>query len=460
MIDYNKIGFKCGIEIHQQLDTHKLFCNCPSEIRKDEPDFIIKRYLRASAGETGEVDIAAKHEQKKAKQFIYQGYDDTTCLVETDDEPPRAPNQEALLIALQVAELLDAKIVDKIQFMRKVVIDGSNTSGFQRTALVARDGKLKLNNKVINIPVICLEEDACQAIKRTKDDDTYNLSRLGIPLIEIATAPDISSPQECQLVAEHLGMLLRSTGKAKRGIGTIRQDVNVSISKGARVEVKGFQELKSIPKVIDYEIDRQLTLVKKHKKIQKEVRKAEPDMTTSFLRPMPGASRMYPETDIKPIEVTNELLKKVPKIRLIKDLIKEVEKKYKLGKELSVEIIKKGVDIDKFARKYPNIRVEFIAQTLINSPKEVKKRYGLKLNVVEIISPIFEKLNDGEITKEAVFELVVLIAQGKKPNYNKYKPVSEGNKGAPVNALMGILMSKYRGKIDGKKAMELIKKYA
>jgi Glu-tRNA(Gln) amidotransferase subunit E-like FAD-binding protein len=356
--------------------------------------------------------------------------------------------------------------------MRKVVIDGSNTSGFQRTALVARDGKLKLNNKVINIPVICLEEEACQATKRTKDIDTYNLSRLGIPLIEITTAPDISSPQECQQVAEHLGMLLRSTGKAKRGIGTIRQDVNVSISKGARVEVKGFQELKSIPRVVDYEIKRQLGLIKKHKKPQKEVRKAEPDMTTSFLRPMPGASRMYPETDIKPIEVTGELLGQVPKVKLIKDQIKEVVKKYKIHKELAVEIVKKGVNIDKFVVDYPNISVEFIAQTLLNSPKELKKRYGLKLNVVEIVGPIFEKLNNGEITKEAVFELIILIAQGKKPNYNKYKPVSKEsiveeikkviakNKGAPVNALMGILMSKYRGKIDGKKAIELIKKYS
>ncbi|MBL7050676.1 Glu-tRNA(Gln) amidotransferase subunit GatE [Candidatus Woesearchaeota archaeon] len=472
MIDYNKLGFKCGIEIHQQLDTHKLFCNCPSEIRKDVPDFIIKRYLRASAGETGKIDIAAKHEQKKAKQFLYQGYDDTTCLVETDDEPPHTPNQEALLITLQVAKLLNAKIVDKIQFMRKVVIDGSNTSGFQRTALIARDGHIILNKKKIGISVILLEEEACQAIKRTKDVDTYNLSRLGIPLIEIATAPDIKSPQECQQVAEHLGMLLRSTGKAKRGIGTIRQDVNVSISKGERVEVKGFQDLKSIPKVIDYEIKRQLSLIKKHKKITRDVRKAEPDMTTSFSRPMPGASRMYPETDVKTIEVTDKLLKQIPHVKLIKDQIKEITKKYNLNKELSTAIIKKGIAIDKFTTDYPNIPAEFIAQTLINSPKELRKRYGLKLDIYKIINPIFEKLNGNKITREAVFELILTIAQGKKPNYNKYKPISEEgvteevkqviakNKGAPVNALMGILMSKYRGKIDGKKAMELIKKYS
>lgn len=472
MIDYNKIGFKCGIEIHQQLNTTKLFCNCLSEIRKDEPDFIIKRYLRASAGETGNVDVAAKHEQKKAKQFIYQGYDDTTCLVETDDEPPHPPNQEALLTALQIAKLLNAKMVDKIQFMRKVVIDGSNTSGFQRTALIARDGYINVNKKKIGISVILLEEEACQAIKRTKDADTYNLSRLGIPLIEIATAPDIKSPQECQQVAEHLGMLLRSTGKVKRGIGTIRQDVNVSISRGARVEVKGFQDLKSIPKVIDYEIQRQISLIKKHKKVTKDVRKAEPDMTTSFSRPMPGASRMYPETDIKPIEVTDKLLKQIPHVKLIKDQIKEITKKYNLNKELSAAIIKKGIAIDKFTTNYSNIPVEFIAQTLINTPKELKKRYNAELNILTIIDPIFEKLNNQEITKEAVFELMVLIAQGKKPDYNKYKPVSEEgvteevkqviakNKGAPVNALMGILMSKYRGKIDGKKAMELIKKYS
>ena len=206
MLNYQKLGFKCGIEIHQQLNTNKLFCKCPSEIRKDNPDFTVNRSLRVSAGETGKVDIAAKHESKKAKSFLYQGYYDSTCLVETDDEPPNKFNHDALLTALQVSKLLSAKIVDKIQFMRKVVIDGSNISGFQRTALVARNGHINVHGKKINIPAICLEEESCQVIKKSDNQDTYNLSRLGIPLIEIATSPDIVSSAHCKAVAEHLGI--------------------------------------------------------------------------------------------------------------------------------------------------------------------------------------------------------------------------------------------------------------
>ena len=470
MPNYQKLGFKCGIEIHQQLNTTKLFCKCPSEIRKDTPDFTINRSLRVSAGETGKVDIAAKHESKKAKSFLYQGYYDTTCLVEADDEPPNEVNHDALLTTLQVSKLLNAKIVDKIQFMRKVVIDGSNVSGFQRTALVARNGYITIQGKKINIPAICLEEEACQTIKRSTNQDIYNLSRLGIPLIEIATSPDIVSPKQCKVVAEHLGMILRSTNKVKRGIGTIRQDVNVSIKKGARVEVKGFQDLRNIPKVINYEVERQLSLAKKGKRVLEEVRKAEPNLTTSFLRPMPGASRMYPETDIMPIEVTKELLLTIPKITLIKDQIKKLQKKYGLTEILSSNIIKLGIDIDAFIENHPNINANFIAQSLIEFPKEIKKRYNLEVNINLFEIPL-NKLGLKEITREAVFEIMIELAKGKKPNYNKYKPVSEKetltdikniilkNKGASINALMGQVMSKYRGKIDGKKVMQLLKKH-
>ncbi|MFH1505869.1 MAG: Glu-tRNA(Gln) amidotransferase subunit GatE, partial [archaeon] len=261
-LDYKKLGFKAGIECHQQLEGKKLFCSCPTTIRKDKPDFTITRKLRASAGETGEVDQAALHEQKKDKYFIYQCYEDTTCLVETDSEPPHPINQDALKTCLQVSMMLNCKIVDEIQVMRKTVVDGSNTSGFQRTALVGRDGYLMLGNKKIRIPSVCLEEEACQVIERKKDHDVYNLSRLGIPLIEIATEPDMATPEEAKEVAAKIGMILRSTGACKRGIGSIRQDVNLSIKGGARTEVKGFQDYKSIPKVIEKETERQINLIK------------------------------------------------------------------------------------------------------------------------------------------------------------------------------------------------------
>ncbi|GAF96681.1 unnamed protein product, partial [marine sediment metagenome] len=147
----------------------------------------------------------------------------STCLVELDEEPPRPINQEAIGIALEISLLLKAKIIDEIQVMRKIVIDGSNVSGFQRTALIATDGYIETSLGEVRIPVICLEEEAAKKIKETKDSATYRLDRLGIPLIEIATEPDIKNPEHAKETASLLGMILRSTGKVKRGLGTIRQ---------------------------------------------------------------------------------------------------------------------------------------------------------------------------------------------------------------------------------------------
>ncbi len=146
-MNYEKIGFKCGLEIHQQLEGKKLFCNCPTNIKKEKPDFIFTRRLRASAGESGKIDKAAEHEQNKSKIFEYQGYHDVCCLVELDEEPPHPVNKDALEAALMTAKLLNMKINDSIQFMRKTVIDGSNVSGFQRTALIGQNGYIELNGK-------------------------------------------------------------------------------------------------------------------------------------------------------------------------------------------------------------------------------------------------------------------------------------------------------------------------
>ena len=157
-LDYEKIGLKCGIEIHQQLDTKKLFCTCPSVIRDDKHDYEITRRLNLVSGESGEIDAAALHEKERERYFVYQGYMDSICLVELDEEPPHVMNSESLDIVLQVALMLKAKVVDEIQVMRKTVIDGSNTGGFQRTSLVARNGSLNSSNGVITIPTISIEE--------------------------------------------------------------------------------------------------------------------------------------------------------------------------------------------------------------------------------------------------------------------------------------------------------------
>lgn len=254
-MDYNAIGLVSGLEIHQQLDTRtKLFCGCPTTVRPvEEHDGEFCRYLRATASELGEIDRAAEEEMKQVRRFRYLAYD-TTCLVENDDEPPSPLNEEALAVTLEVARTFGMTPIEQVHVMRKLVIDGSNTSGFQRTALVAVGGVLP-NGGVVES--ICLEEEAAQRV----EDACFSLDRLGIPLVEITTSPCLHSPEEVQETAAYIGMVLRSTGRVKRGIGTIRQDLNVSIRDGARVEIKGVQELDLIAEVVRREVARQQGLL-------------------------------------------------------------------------------------------------------------------------------------------------------------------------------------------------------
>lgn len=254
-MDYKGLGLVAGIEIHQQLDTkEKLFCHCPTTLRDvAEHDYEFSRFLRATVSEMGEIDRAAKEEMKRDRKFLYYAYD-TTCLVENDEEPPAHLNDEALAVSLTIAKMFGMTPVPQVHTMRKLVIDGSNTSGFQRTALVAFNGALP-NGGLIE--TICLEEEAAQRVK----DEVFSLDRLGIPLVEITTAPCMHTPEDVLKVAEHIGMVLRSTGKVKRGLGTIRQDVNISIAAGARVEIKGVQELDLIAEVVRREVQRQQSLL-------------------------------------------------------------------------------------------------------------------------------------------------------------------------------------------------------
>lgn len=262
-LDYKKIGLACGLELHQQLDTGKLFCNCPSKIIKDgtKPDCVVRRKLRAVSSEAGEIDLTASHEQKKDKTFIYQFYNSCNCLVELDCQPPLPPNQEAVKLAIIISKLTNSTLVQKSHIMRKQVIDGSNVSGFQRTMLVSTDGNLDFDFGKVRIDKILLEEDAARPVERKDNEAIYSLDRLGIPLIELVVWHDIHTPEDVKKVALFIGQLFRSTGKAKRGLGSIRQDINISIADGARVEIKGTQDLDMIPEIVKREIVRQLNLL-------------------------------------------------------------------------------------------------------------------------------------------------------------------------------------------------------
>lgn len=262
-VDYSKVGLKVGIEIHQQLDTaHKLFCSCDSELSTMEPTVTFYRRLRPTQSELGEVDPAAAFEFERGRGFLYEAGPRTSCLVEMDEEPPHNLNEEAVDICLSVALLLKSRPVDEVHVMRKIVIDGSNTTGFQRTCIIALGGRVETGGKMIPLQTICLEEDAARKIGEDGLTTHYRIDRLCIPLIEIATAPAVRSPKEAERVALALGGVLRATRRVKRGLGTIRQDLNVSIRGGALIEIKGVQELGLISRVVEYEVQRQLSLMK------------------------------------------------------------------------------------------------------------------------------------------------------------------------------------------------------
>jgi glutamyl-tRNA(Gln) amidotransferase subunit E len=260
--DYDELGLVAGLEIHQQLDTAtKLFCQCPTELREPaESTRRFTRYLHPTRSELGEIDDAALEESRVDREFEYLAYD-STCLVEEDDEPPHELDAEALETTLEVAQLMDMNPVDQAHVMRKIVVDGSNTSGFQRSTLIATGGAIETSDGPVGIEDLLLEEESAQRVAETDDGVRYSLDRLGIPLVEIGTSPDISTPEQALEAAERIGMLLRSTGKVKRGLGTIRQDVNVSIAEGARVEIKGVQSLDDIDDIVRNEAARQVELV-------------------------------------------------------------------------------------------------------------------------------------------------------------------------------------------------------
>ncbi len=603
-MDYKKLGLKCGLEIHQQLDTAKLFCSCPSNLRDEKPDILVKRKLRAVAGETGDIDVAALMEMMKNKYFVYEGYSDSTCLVEFDEEPPHPMNKEALNVALQVSLMLKAKVVDEIQVMRKTVIDGSNTAGFQRTALVARNGVLETSEGKITIPTICLEEDAARKISEDQSSINWRLDRLGISLVEIATGPEIYSPQQCKEAAEKLGMFLRSTGKAKRGIGTIRQDINISIAGHPRVEIKGEQDLKLIPKIVELEAQRQKNIIEISKELKerklnkikleiidlskllskaeskiikstldkkgkilaqkligfsgilgkeilpdkrfgtelserakvaagvgglfhsdealkkygfkdseldeikkvlnlkyndafviiadneararkaleavveranlameggvKEVRKPNADATTSFMRPMPGAARMYPETDIP--SITPEISKiKLPE--LISEKAERIEE-YGLGKDLAEMLSKSGKTefFEACISKFKNLKPAFIGEIILTTEKNLRRNFDLDVKISnDIFEKIFDALDKGKIAKEALQDIFVDYAKTKKLDLKKYEAISDKeleaelkriiteSRGADMRLIISRAMARLRGKADAKKIMDKIK---
>jgi glutamyl-tRNA(Gln) amidotransferase subunit E len=616
-LDYQKLGLRVGFEIHQELDTHKLFCNCPSVLHDVEPSLKVKRRLRPTQSELGEVDRAALAEALKGKGFRYQ-VTDNVCLVELDCEPPHPVNEEALDITLEAALLLNAKPLDEVHTMRKIVIDGSNTCGFQRTILVATDGHVETDGKRFRIQTICLEEDAARKMREGAELVDYRLDRLGIPLVEIATGPDFSDPYTPAKAALYIGQLLRATGKVKRGIGTIRQDINISIAGGTRQEIKGVQELALISTVIEREVQRQLALLAIRDELKKrgaaevkkkfidvgkafsktgsmvirealevggvvfafklpkfagllgkelqpgrrfgteladcaklygkvgglfhtdelpaygisqeevnrlrkaagvtdddavvfiadakekaeaalsavvdrvnqaldgvpeETRRALPDGNTEFSRPLPGAGRMYPETDIEPIAIVPVRLKRI-KARLPelpKKRCARLMEKYRIGKELAErmslsENLELFEELSRKSKANPTLIATTLEETLVSLRRE-----GVRVEAIQKaeLEELFAGVANGKLVKEAVPDVLKEVVQGVsvRAAIEKLKLVAmeeaelrklvkevvasnreliEQRGRAATAPLMGIIMGRVRGRADGRLVHELL----
>ena len=619
-IDYKKIGLKVGLEIHQQLGTNKkLFCNC-SQKEAEEYTKKFSRKLRISKSEMGEYDPAAIFEKNKSKTIMYYSNPESSCLVEEDEEPPHDVDREAKNIALLIASSLNSKIFREIFPMRKMVIDGSNTSGFQRTMLVSQGGNLQVNDIDVGVQSICLEEDAAKLIADKGEFREYSLDRLGIPLVEIALDPVEAGPKKMKEVALTLGRLLRTTKKVARGLGTIRQDVNVSVGGGGVVEVKGVQQLDQLEKVVEFEAKRQDGLSTIAKKLQEfeeqeitdsnilditedmknckskivqkslkegnkicairflnfsgmfgyspydgirlgkeiaqlvrfygiggifhsdelpnygieesdvkmikeklntkendgflvialpkskydivpeqiisrvkqarigvpaETRLATQDGETIFLRPRPGPSRMYPETDILPVIVTQKELQtsqeNIPKPW--DEIISNLKENYQLNTQLAEQIFdSEYLDLFEHICSNKKISPNFAASILCSTITNLQRK-GLDVELLknEMISQSFKMLAEDKITKESLEIIFENIMNGKSNSVEDAMKISsissmsddelsnhldmiiansekiiEKQGERAIGPIMGMAMKELRGKASGEKINQLL----
>ncbi len=604
-LDYRALGLKVGLEIHVQLDTgRKLFCHCRPELKNTEPDFRIVRRLRPAMSELSAIDPAALWEFRKMKTIMYEGYNDVTCLVELDEEPPHEPDEESLLLALAISKAFNAKIFDEIYVMRKVVIDGSNVSGFQRTMVVAHDGLAVFPNYKVPIWTISLEEDAARKVEEKGDLVVYRLDRLGIPLIEVSTGPMEYPPASIAEVAWLIGRTIMNTRRTKRGLGSIRQDLNISIAKGAKTEVKGVPELSLIPKVIELEVLRQVNLLKIRDElinrglskdqytpdlvditevfsstksnivrktleaggvvaalktpglrgllgfelqpgrrfgseladrvrawtrlgglihsdelpgygisgeevskvagrlgtdsfillmgppgvelqeaakvivdrvreafdgVPEETRAAREDGTTYFMRPRPGAARMYPETDLRPIRVTIELLAKAD-MYVPEPIDRQIERYASMGmsRELArqLAVSEYSLEAEELMRKYKGrVNPTLIASIFVNTIKGLGRGVE-QVDVVKAVDELLALYADGKITREAIQDVlqvyveeggrrgVVEIINEKNLWRMQYSEVLSlvksmiDNGVKDRNKLMSSVMRSHRGRVD------------
>ena len=480
-IDYKSVKLRVGLELHVQLNTvHKLFCNCSTAMKEKDAERILQRRQHIVASELGDVDRAAQYEFLRHRSFNYQIFPKEVCLVESDEEPPHEVNKEALDVALKIAIMFNCHVPDEIHVMRKTVIDGSNTGGFQRTMIVGMGGWIKYKDKRVEISQISLEEDASAIVPNENGKVTFRLNRLGTPLVEIDTGIlEGFLPEEVQEIASMMGLIAKSTGKLKRGLGTIRQDVNVSVKGGNRVEIKGVQDLGLMDKVIEFEANRQLALIQEGKRVDEETRAAKEDGTTVFNRPLPGSARMYPETDVEPVVVDRNKLEEIKK-SLPETWDKKMERfKKNLGLSdlLAKEIVRSNY-LDMFEKITSSLKVEptIVANTFTSVIKDLERRGRIKQDNLEenTFMEIFHHLQKGKLFKEAIPDVVDHLFNNPGESLDvalnklRLEPVTKEELDKVIHEavsstkefgkVMNMVIGKLRGRVDTKVAMEEIKK--
>lgn len=300
--DPQKVGFKSGLEVHQQILTEKkLFCRCPAGLYSDEYDAQVLRHMRPTLSELGEYDGTALMEFKTHKEIIYRLNKDSVCSYEMDDNPPFLINRQAVDIAIEIALLLNCGIVGELHVIRKQYLDGSIPAGFQRTAIIGVNGWIPFKGRRVGIIQLALEEDACREVSDIGHQRIYTTDRLSMPLIEVVTEPGILEPAEGFELGYQISRLLRSTGKIRRGIGSVRQDVNASVTGGTRIEIKGVPRLPLIPDLLFYEAYRQFSLLEIRDLIrergidEKSLETKEFDISNELTHP---ALKEIPEGDV------------------------------------------------------------------------------------------------------------------------------------------------------------------
>ncbi|MFH0815221.1 MAG: Glu-tRNA(Gln) amidotransferase subunit GatE [Methanobacteriota archaeon] len=296
-LDYKGLGFKCGLEIHQQLDTErKLFCKCKVQLRRDAAHAAILRHMRPTLSEMGTYDGTALMEFKTRKNVTYQLYEDGICTYEMDDTPPFPINQKAVDIGLEIALMLGCSVVDEVHVSRKQYLDGSIPTGFQRTAIIGVEGSMPFKGRQLGIIQLSIEEDACREVSDRGHEIVFKTDRLSTPLVEVVTKAEIFSPSEVPEAAEQLGRFMRATGKVRRGMGATRQDVNVSITGGTRVEIKGVPKLQWMEALTRNEAIRQKALLG-----IRDTLKAKGMAEENLQTPVKDLAHLFKKTKCEPI---------------------------------------------------------------------------------------------------------------------------------------------------------------